>query len=216
MKKILSKNKISIIFSFSILLSQKNYNVDYSVIAKFREEGFQRSEISSTLSYMTDVLGARLTNSEDMRRAQDWAAKEMRRIGLKNVNKEPFMDYGYSWDNLFFSLHLLEPDYQPMVGYPIAHTPGTDGKKQLSVVLADIKTKDDFLKYKGLLKGKAVLASSMVAINMDRYNKGVSRYSEDELIIIQNNSLPKKKRINNRIVNPSVISSEERNTFFKR
>ena len=216
MKKILSKNKISIIFSFSILLSQKNYNVDYSVIAKFREEGFQRSEISSTLSYMTDVLGARLTNSEDMRRAQDWAAKEMRRIGLKNVNKEPFMDYGYSWDNLFFSLHLLEPDYQPMVGYPIAHTPGTDGKKQLSVVLADIKTKDDFLKYKGLLKGKAVLASSMVAINMDRYNKGVSRYSEDELIIIQNNSLPKKKRINTRIVNPNIISSEERNIFFKK
>ena len=36
---------------------------------------------------MTDVLGARLTNSEDMRRAQDWAVKEMKRIGLRNTKQ---------------------------------------------------------------------------------------------------------------------------------
>ena len=110
--------KSYVIFFASYLFSQNNFLVDHEMVAKIREEGFQRSEIANTLSYMTDVLGARLTNSDDMRIAQDWAIKEMKRIGLKNTKIEPFMDYGVSWDNEFFSLHLLEPDKQVMVGYP--------------------------------------------------------------------------------------------------
>ena len=77
--------KIIFILISSLLFSQKKYEVDWETVAKIREEGFQRSEIANTLSYMTDVLGARLTNSEDMRNAQDWAVKEMKRIGLKNT-----------------------------------------------------------------------------------------------------------------------------------
>jgi hypothetical protein len=89
-------------------------------VAKIREEGLQRSRLAETLSYMTDVLGARLTLSEGMTRAQAWAMAEMERIGLTNTVIEPFMDYGVSWDNEYVSLHLVEPDYQPMVGYPLA------------------------------------------------------------------------------------------------
>ncbi len=33
------------------------------MVARIREEGLQRSQLANTLSYMTDVLGARLTNS---------------------------------------------------------------------------------------------------------------------------------------------------------
>ena len=97
--------------------------VDWDVVAQIREEGLQRSQIANTLSYMTDVLGARLTNSNAMDKAQRWAVEEMKRIGLTKTYREPFMDYGVSWDNEYVSVHLLEPDYQPMVGYPIAHTP---------------------------------------------------------------------------------------------
>ena len=51
----------------TFLIAQELYDVDWEIVAKIREEGFQRSEITNTLSYMTDVIGARLTNSEDMR-----------------------------------------------------------------------------------------------------------------------------------------------------
>ena len=105
--------------------------VDWDVVAQIREEGLQRSQIANTLSYMADVLGARLTNSIAMDKAQRWAVEEMKRIGLNGINREPFMEYGVSWDNEYVSIHLLEPDYQPMVGYPIAHTPGTNGKQEL-------------------------------------------------------------------------------------
>ena len=71
--------------------------VDREVVARIREEGLQRSQLPGTFSYMTDVLGARLTNSQDMDRAQQWVIDEMHRIGLVNAAREPFMNYGVSW-----------------------------------------------------------------------------------------------------------------------
>ena len=63
-------HRILIAYLYSIIISlvvaQESYPADLKVIAKIREEGFQRSEISNTLSYMTDVIGARLTNSDAM------------------------------------------------------------------------------------------------------------------------------------------------------
>ena len=118
----------------------RSITVDWPMVAKIREEGLQRSRIAETLTYMTDVLGARLTLSEGMTRAQAWAVEEMDRIGLTDTVIEPFMDYGVRWDNEYVSLHLLEPDYQPMVGYPLAHTPGTDGRQVLNVVIANVST----------------------------------------------------------------------------
>ena len=153
-----------------ILDAQDNYPVDSKVIAMIREEGFQRSEIENTLSYMTDVIGARLTNSDAMVEAQNWVISEMKKMGLKNTARESFMDYGVSWDNEYFSLHLTKPDYQPMLGYPIAHTPGIDGKQSLSVVLAPIKTTDDFKKYKGKLQAKINLKGLPIR-NMSRSYK---------------------------------------------
>jgi len=61
-----------------------------------------------------------------MARAQTWVQGQMKTMGLVNVAAEPFMDFGVTWDNEYVSIHPLEPDYQPMVGYPVAHTGSTD------------------------------------------------------------------------------------------
>ena len=90
--------------------------VDLEMVAKIREEGLQHSQVMETASYIADVLGARLSLSNDMVRAQAWAEGHMKKLGLVNVAIEPFMDYGIRWDNEYTSIHLLEPDYQPMVG----------------------------------------------------------------------------------------------------
>ena len=205
--------KILLICLSTILIGQEKYPVDWETVAKIREEGFQRSEIANTLSYMTDVLGARLTNSEDMRQAQDWAISEMKRIGLKNTQIEPFMDYGYSWDNEYFSLHMIEPDYQTLVGYPIAHTPGINGRQKLTVVRTQIKTKADLEKYKGKLRGKAVLATLPPVIDQERYRKGTPRYTNEQLKEISEKPFPKPPRGPRSPVNPDLVSSEERIHF---
>ena len=62
------------ILTWTGLQAQTSPTVDHNMVARIRAEGLQRSRIANTLSYMTDVLGARLTNSNDMDRAQRWGA----------------------------------------------------------------------------------------------------------------------------------------------
>ena len=155
--------------------------VDWDVVAQIREEGLQRSQIANTLSYMTDVLGARLTNSIAMDNAQRWVLEEMKRIGLTGTNREPFMEYGVSWDNEYVSIHLLEPDYQPMVGYPIAHTPGTNGKQELPAVIADVRTRQDLETLEGKIRGVAVLSTPPAIIDLSRFETGTPKRSAQEM-----------------------------------
>ena len=155
--------------------------VDWDVVAQIREEGLQRSQIANTLSYMTDVLGARLTNSIAMDNAQRWAVEEMKRIGLTGTNREPFMEYGVSWDNEYVSIHLLEPDYQPMVGYPIAHTPGTNGKQELQAIIADVRTRQDLETLEGKIRGVAVLSTPPAIIDLSRFETGTPKRSAEEM-----------------------------------
>ena len=48
--------------------------VDLSAVKKIRDEGMNRSKIDDLASYLTDVIGARLTNSPGSRKANEWAA----------------------------------------------------------------------------------------------------------------------------------------------
>tara|TARA_B100001167_G_scaffold35861_1_gene19990 strand:- start:1242 stop:2663 length:1422 start_codon:yes stop_codon:yes gene_type:complete len=130
---------------------------------------------------MTDVLGARLTNSIAMDNAQHWAVEEMKRIGLTGTNREPFMEYGVSWDNEYVSIHLLEPDYQPMVGYPIAHTPGTNGKQELPAVIADVRTRQDLETLEGKIRGVAVLSTPPAIVDLSRFETGTPKRSAQEM-----------------------------------
>ena len=198
------------------------HEIDLDMIARIREEGFQRSQLENTFSYMTDVLGARLTNSSDMVRAQEWVLGEMKRIGLVNTIREPFMDYGVSWDNEYVSLHLMEPDYSPMVGYPIAHTPGTDGKQRLQVVIADVQTKQDLERYRGRLRGMAVLGTPPASIDLTRFATGTPRRTDEELRALEEDVVlptagpdPYFSRLYpNPPRNPDLLTSEESLAFF--
>ena len=195
--------------------------VDLDMVAKIREEGLQRSQLPNTLSYMTDVLGARLTNSDDMDRAQRWVIEEMKRIGLTNIALEPFMDYGVSWDNEYVSLHMLQPDYSPMVGYPIAHTPGTDGKKRLNVVIGNVRTRQDLEKYRGRLRGMAVLSSPPPTIDQTRFARGTPRRTDEEMRALAEDVIvpPAGPDYFSRLYpptprNPDILSAAQRLEFY--
>jgi len=191
--------------------------IDEDIIAKIREEGFQRSQVMNIAGYMCDVLGARLTLSQDMKRAQTWAIKKMEKIGLVNTAIEPFMDYGVTWDNEYFSLHLLEPDYQPMVGYPLTHTPGTGGKKTCRVIIANIQTKKDLEKFRGKLSGAAVLSTLPAKINLARLARGAPRRTLEELQALEKSVIPKPRRRRKASPpkGPGILKAWEKIAFFK-
>jgi carboxypeptidase Q len=56
-----------------------------------------------------------------------------------------------------FAANMLSPAFSPLIAYPRAWTPGTDGTVRGEVVFLDVKTAADLDKYKGKLKGKIVL-----------------------------------------------------------
>lgn len=190
---------------------------DWEMVAKIREEGFQRSQVMDIVGYMTDVLGARLTLSEHMKKAQAWAKAKMEKIGLVNTVIEPFMDYGAAWDNEYFSLHMLEPDYQYMMGYPLAYTPGTNGKITCPAVIVNIQTKADREKYKGKLKGVAVLASPPVALNPAAMPQGVTRRTDEDLKRLEEAVTPPTPRAAAPAAppNPDALRPEEKIEFYK-
>jgi hypothetical protein len=205
---------LSVFLLSLLMIGQSQIQVHWDTIAKIREEGLQHSQVMDIAGYIVDVLGARLTNSEDMKKAQLWVTAKMKEIGLENVCIEPFMDYGITWDNEYFSLHLLEPDYQPMMGYPLAHTPGTKGKVICPVVVGDIRLKSELTKLKGKLKGTIVLSSSPLPITQTELSRGVSRLTDEELRKLEEEVIPPTPPIPP-LPNPDILTPEEKMAFFK-
>jgi carboxypeptidase Q len=190
--------------------------VDWVMVAKIREEGLQRSRVMEYEGYIADVLGARLTLSRDMQRAQTWLQGEMTRIGLVNVAAEPFMDFGVTWDNEYVSLHLLEPDYTPMVGYPIAHTRGTDGRQVVQAVIVDLLVRADLEKYRGTLKGKAILVTPPAVIDLTPLTNGVPRLTDAQLKAMEQVVIvPPRPATSRAARNPDLLTAEEKLAFYQ-
>ncbi len=205
-----------LLLSASIVRPAHAQAVDRAMVAKIREEGLQRSRVMDFESYIADVLGARLTMSQDMQRAQTWARAEFARLGLVNIAAESYMDYGVTWDNEYVSLHLREPDYQPMVGYPIAHTAGTNGRVTAPAVIVDLMTKDDLAKYRGTLKGKAILVTPPVTIDLAPLTNGVPRYTDADLAALERTVIAPARPAPARTVrNPNVLTADEKVAFYK-
>jgi carboxypeptidase Q len=64
------------------------------------------------LAELTDTFGPRLSGSENLERAIDWAVTQMQRDGLENVRKEPVMVP--RWVRGRESLDLIAPARQPL------------------------------------------------------------------------------------------------------
>ncbi|HSF24710.1 MAG TPA: peptidase M28, partial [Blastocatellia bacterium] len=71
-----------------VLAQARPEKVDLEVINKIKDEGLRRSQVMETLSYLTDVQGGRLTNSPNIRAAQQWAKQKLADWGLQNAHLE--------------------------------------------------------------------------------------------------------------------------------
>ena len=80
--------------------------VDEKVIAQIKEEGFQRSAVMDTLSWLTDVHGPRLTGSPQLRAAGEWARAELTRWGLANAALESYGSIGRGWTLERYSIEI--------------------------------------------------------------------------------------------------------------
>jgi hypothetical protein len=135
------------------------YQAPKDVIDKIKDEGSKNSQVMQTLSYLTDVIGGRLTNSPSMKRANEWTRDTMTKWGLQNAKLEAWGPFGRGWSLKSFSAQVVAPQAFPVIAYPKAWSPSTKGVVTSEVVHLDIKDEADFAKYKGKLNGKIVLIS---------------------------------------------------------
>ena len=167
--------------------------VDLEMIGKIRSEGLERSQVMQTLSYLTDVIGPRLTGSPNMKAANEWTKTKMTEWGLVNAHLESWGEFGRGWSFDRASIHVVEPVPFPVIGYPKAWTPGTNGAITSEVVFADIKTEADFEKYRGKLKGAIVLTTPMREVQAWFKAPG-ERLSDERLLAMANADLTAQQR----------------------
>jgi carboxypeptidase Q len=129
-------------------------------IERIKDEGLNRSQVMQTLSYLTDVIGPRLTNSPNMKRANEWTRERLAAWGLQNARLESWGPFGRGWTLKSFSAQVTEPQAIPLIAYPKAWSPGTKGTLTADVIYVDAKTEADLERYRGKLKGAIVLMSA--------------------------------------------------------
>jgi carboxypeptidase Q len=148
-------------------------------VDKIVDEGTNHSEVMRIAQYLTDVIGARLTNSPQMRQAEDWTQAKFREWGLTNVHKEGF-EFGRGWSAKNASVKMIAPRPLTLIAAPLAWTPGTNGAITGQVVLAPMADEAALDQYKGKLKGKIVLLTEPNEIT-DSTELDFRRWSDADL-----------------------------------
>src|SRR5262249_26336726 len=76
---------------------------------KLLTEARKDSQLLANLTYLSDVIGPRLTGSAALQRASEWAANRMKAYGLVNVHQEAWT-IPEGWQRGTASGRILEPD----------------------------------------------------------------------------------------------------------
>lgn len=156
--------------------------VNQEIIERIKAEEMKNSQIMDTLGYLTDVFGSRLTNSPNERAAQKWARDKMAAWGLENAQLESWGNWGKGWSVERFSVEMIDPTYDRLTAYPLGWSPSTNGVISGKPVVVQIRSKADFDKYRGKLKGAIVMNGRFDFNKPETRNEiAFKRFSAEEL-----------------------------------
>src|SRR5262249_30634314 len=116
----------------------------------------EHSEAMDNLEYLSDRIGARLTGSPQLKQANDWTRSMFQKYGLADAHLESW-PVARTWTRGDASARIVSPAPHPLTIASAAWSPGTSGALHGPVVYFDAKTKADFAKFHGKLKGAIVI-----------------------------------------------------------
>src|SRR5215510_10557543 len=151
-------------------------------LVRLKDEGLNRSQVMATLSYLSDVIGPRLTGSPNLKRANEWTRDQLSKWGLQNAHLESWGPFGRGWALKSFFAEVIAPQGIPLIAYPKAWSPGTNIPSG-DVVFLDAKDQAGLARLKGNLRGKIVLAGSMREIKA-HFDPPGNRLSEKDLLAL--------------------------------
>src|SRR4029453_18041577 len=84
--------------------------IDYDMGTRIRQEGFRNSKGMEIASGLCDGIGARLTGSPNMKKANDWTRDKLAEWGLANAHLESWGPFGRGWSYESASVRVGSPD----------------------------------------------------------------------------------------------------------
>jgi carboxypeptidase Q len=166
-----------VLFSLGAFAQEK---LDLQMLDRIRAEGLVNSKITDLLIYLCDVYAPRLPASPQYVKAGEWVVAKAKELGLANAAMEPYGTFGRSWELQKYYAAMIEPQYQPIIGYPKAWTPGTNGVLRGPALLLTPKTVADLDPYKGKLKDAIVLLQGEQDLPIS-FDPDATRLSETDL-----------------------------------
>jgi hypothetical protein len=173
MRSLLSS--VAALIAIAIVSVAAQERVDTAMVSRIKEEGLQRSRASALYQTLTDVIGARLTNSPAYRQAARWARDRFMEWGLANVHLEPF-EFGRGWSLEKISVEMTSPRYMPLTAYAEAWTPSMTGVVGGRAVYVGDKTAAQIEAMASQLRGAIVLTHLPQAafVDADRPQPGLN------------------------------------------
>ena len=158
-------------------------------IERIKDEGMNRSQVMQTLSYLSDVIGPRLTASPGMKRSNEWTRDQLAEWGLQNAHLEAWGPFGRGWTLKRFSAQVSEPLNIPLIAYPKAWSPALAAPLTAEVVYVDAKDVADLQRFKGKLKGAIVLTGKVREVKA-RFEAMGTRRDEKDLLALADAPVP--------------------------
>ncbi len=107
--------------------------VYYDVVQKMMEFEFAQSDVMENSHMLTNIFGGRNSKTPAYRAAAEWARDRLKEYGYDNAHLEPY-EFGNGWDFDYVSVHMISPDYAPIIAFPTLWSSGSNGKVNANVV----------------------------------------------------------------------------------
>jgi hypothetical protein len=176
---------------FAAPMTAQGVEEEEAAITFLREQGLEHSKVMEHLSWICDVYGPRLTGSDNLRQAQDWAIKTFNEWGLSNAHLEEWGPFGRGWEMESFSMEVVGDNAWPVHAWPKAWSPSTPGAVEAEVVYVAEMAAEDLNALD--LAGKIVMIQTPREVS-EPFEPPSKRHDSDDLLALANSMRTNRQR----------------------
>jgi len=163
-------------------------------LAKINTEGFQKSQVMSLITDLSDVYGPRLAGTNQYYTAAEWAKNTMETWGMDKVYFENYCDDCMGWEVKSFNVEMTSPAYMKIQAYPYAWTESSNGVQIGDLIWIENHSDLEQVKkqWSGKLQGKSILMGAAPEPNM-LFEPLSTRFTTDQIEEAEKSIVPAPK-----------------------
>ncbi len=127
---------------------------NHGIMAEIKDH----NEIMPNLEYLSDMIGARLTGTDNLTTASHWTEERFKAYGLENVHLEPW-SIAHAWERGTARGRIVSPAEHFLTIASLGWSPRTPGIVHGTVFYVKAQKVEDLEPYRGKLKGAIVITS---------------------------------------------------------